>query len=293
MMGDTSRIRVSDVTEDTLWYVACCAQVDEGAEKGQAAKLHEDWMRKTLTRSGMRAKVAVDGDDPIGFLFLLPVEHTSWYVAGEELATIQCLNVEKEYRGRGVGEKLLVAAEETARGYAKGMAVIAYDPSDWFLPASFFRGQGYQEVERRGSSVLMFKPFEEGAQAPSFVPRQYRPPRLIPGKVVVEAFWSPQCLTTALDILHVREACAEFGDDVMLREYNASMPGMRERFGIPRTLYINGVEKGWGYEIPSAGAFDHAERTWSHAAPKQWLRDQIAAALSESQSTLVEDAAVV
>jgi len=85
-----------------------------------------------------------------------------------------------------------------------------------------------------------------------------------------------------LDILHVREVCAEFGDAVNLHELNASIPGMRERFGIPRTIFINGVEKGWGYEIPHAGSFDGAERTWSHAAPKQWLREQIEAALREA-----------
>jgi GNAT superfamily N-acetyltransferase len=293
VVTDTSQIRVSDVTEDTLPNVACCAKTDQGAEMEQAAKLHEDWMRKTLTRSGMRAKVALDGDKPIGFLFLLPSERTSWYVAGEGLLTVQCMNVAEEYRGRGVGEKLLIAAEETARAFAKSIAVIAYDPSDWFMPASFFRARGYHEVERRGTSVLMFNPFDESALTPSFVPRQYRAPRPIPGKAIVEAFWSPQCLTTVLDILHVREVCGEFGDDVVLREYNASMPGMRERFGIPRTLFIDGVGKGWGYEIPKAGAFDHAERTWSHEALKQWLREQIAAALRASKSSMASEPAVV
>jgi GNAT superfamily N-acetyltransferase len=287
-MSETNRIRVGDVTEETLWYAACCGQVDQGAETQQAAQLHEDWMRKTLTRRGMYTKVALDGDQPIGFIFALPIGRTAWYIAGDDLLTIQCLNVEEPYRGRGVGEQLLVAVEETAQARAKGMAVIAYDPSDWFMPASFFRGQGYQEVERRGTSVLMFKPFVTDAPAPSFVPRQYRPPRLVPGKVIVETFWSPQCLTTALDILHVREVCAEFTDDVILRELNASMPGMRERFGIPRMLFINGVEKGWGYEIPKAGPFDGAEQSWSHEAPRQWLREQIAAALSEIKASTVD-----
>ena len=285
-MNDSNRIRVSDVTEDTLWYVACCAQLTEGAEKEQAVRLHEDWMRKTLTRSGMRAKVALDGDKPIGFLFLLPIERTSWYIAGQHLATIQCMNVEADYRGRGVGEMLLEAAEDAARAHAKGIVVIAYDPSDWFIPASFFQTHGYQEVERRGTSVLMFKPFEEDVAAPHFISRHYRAPRPISGKVIVEAFWSPQCLTTALDLVHVREVCSEFGEDVVLHEYNASMPGMRERFGIPRTIFVNGAEIGWGYAVPKAGAFDGAEETWSHEAPKEWLREQIAAALRESQLAL-------
>jgi GNAT superfamily N-acetyltransferase len=281
-MGQANKIRIGDVTEDTLWYVACCAQVDEGAKVADAGELREDWMRMALTRGGMRAKVALDVDEPIGFLFLVPIERTAWYIAGQELLTIQCMNVEDAYRGRGVGEKLLAAAEETARLHAQGLAVIAYEPSEWFMPAGFFAARGYREVERRGSSVLMFKPFKADASAPSFIPRQYQPPRLVPGKVIVEAFWSPQCLTTALEILHVREVCAEFGDDVILRELNAGMPGMRDRFGIPRTIFFNGVEKGWGYEVPQEGAFDGAERTWSHEAPKQWLREQITAALREA-----------
>ena len=280
-----SGIRISDVTEATLGYVACCAQVGESAEEGQAAKLHEDWLRKTLTRGGMWTKVALDGSTPVGFLFLVPVERTAWYIEGEGLSTIQCLNVEDAYRGQGIGEMLLDAAEASARRRTGGIVVIAYDPSSWFMPASFFRAQGYREVERRGSSLLMFKRFAEDARAPKFVERHYRPPQTIPGKVIVEAFWSPQCLTTALDIVHVRKVCAEFGEDVILREFNAGMPGMRERFGIPRTLYINGVEKGWGYDIPKAGAFDGAEKAWSREAPQQWLRDQISAALRTDQPT--------
>jgi GNAT superfamily N-acetyltransferase len=287
-MSESSRIRISDVTEDTLWYVACCAQDDTSPETQQAAELRGDWMRKMLTRGGLNAQVALAGDEPVGFLFLVPVERTAWYVDGRELFTIQCMNIEDAYRGQGIGERLLAAAEERVRAHSRGMAVIAYDPSDWFMPASFFRDQGYREVERRGTSVLMFKPFEEHVPAPSFIAREYRPPRLIPGKVIVEAFWSPQCLTTALEILHVREVCAEFGDDVILRELNASMPGMRERFGIPRTLFLNAVEKGWGFELPAAGAFDGAERTWSHEAPKPWLREQIAAALRESQAAAID-----
>jgi GNAT superfamily N-acetyltransferase len=281
----SSNIRISDVTEATLGYVACCAQVGESAAEAQAVKLHENWLRKTLTRRGMWTKVALDGTQPIGFLFLVPIERTSWYIDGEGLSTIQCMNVEDAYRRRGIGELLLAAAEESARRHTDGIAVIAYDPSARFMPASFFRTQDYREVDRRGSSVLMFKPFAEDARAPRFVERQYRPPRLIPGKVIVEAFWSPQCLTTALDIVHVRQVCAEFGDDVILHELNAGMPGMRERFGIPRTLFINGVEKGWGYDIPQAGAFDGAEEAWSHEAPKQWLREEIGAALRVGQPT--------
>lgn len=282
-MNQVKEIRVEDVTEETLWYVACCAQGDDTEDLEKAAEIREDWMRMVLTRGGMQAKVAMDGDEPVGFLFLIPVERTAWYVEGEDLYTVQCMHVEEPYQGQGIAARLVEAAEDTARRHSKGMAVIAYEPSDWFMPASFFANLGYHKVERRGTSVLMFKPFSENVPPPGLIARHYRPPRLVPGKVIVEAFWSPQCLTTALEILHVREVCQELGDDVILHEYNASMPGMKRRFGIPRTIFINGVEKGWGFELPHAGSFDGAERTWSHEAPKQWLRDEIKAALKESK----------
>lgn len=285
-MNQEKQIRVEDVSEETLWYVACCAQGEDGEGLDEAGQIREDWMRMVVTRGGMQAKVAMDGDEPVGFLFLVPVERTAWYVEGQDLYTVQCMNVEDAYQGQGVAAQLVDSAEAVARRHSKGMAVIAYEPSDWFMPASFFANLGYQEVERRGTSVLMFKSFSEDVAPPSLVPRQYRPPRLLPGKVIVEAFWSPQCLTTALEILHVREVCEELGEDVILHEYNASMPGMRERFGIPRTIFINGVEKGWGFELPHAGSFDGAERTWSHEAPKQWLRQEIKAALEESQAAV-------
>jgi hypothetical protein len=90
------------------------------------------------------------------------------------------------------------------------------------------------------------------------------------------------------DTLWYVACCAQVEGGAEVNE--AGMPGMRERFGIPRTIFINGVEEGWGYEIPAAGAFDGAERAWSHEAPKQWLREQIAAALRESQEGVRREA---
>jgi len=54
-MDEKGQIRATDVSEDTLWYVACCAHVDESAEVTQAGQLREDWMRMMLTRGGMHA----------------------------------------------------------------------------------------------------------------------------------------------------------------------------------------------------------------------------------------------
>ena len=85
------------------------AAVLEQLDEEQAAELREDWMRMMLTRRGMHAKIALDDDKPIGFLFLLPIERTAWYISGEGLFTIQCMNVEDEYMGRRVGERLLAA----------------------------------------------------------------------------------------------------------------------------------------------------------------------------------------
>ena len=70
---------------------------------------------------------------------------------------------------------------------------------------------------------------------------------------IFDAFWHRQCLTTATEILRVREVCAEFGDRVLLREYDATDSAVRTQHEIGRQLMVNGQAIGWGYEAPRDG----------------------------------------
>ena len=116
------------------------------------------------------------------------------------------------------------------------------------MPASFFKKLGYQEVERQGSTVMMLKAFEL-VDPPNMHKLNYKP-KLIEGKMVVDVFWNPICLTSIIEIQRVREVCTEYGDKVILREFNCGGKEVLEKYQTSRALFFNGKYKCWGYEAP-------------------------------------------
>lgn len=247
-------IHIEDLNEETLWFVATCTHVGESADWDRGGAVRRAWIEEMLPQ-GLQIKVALDGEQPIGFIHLLPIEHTAFGIKGHDLLTIPCLALKDAYHGRGIGRMLMEATEEAARATdAKGLALIGYEWEDdfWFMRADFFRHFGYQEATRRGNAVILWKRFAHDADLPQFFDSawEYEP---VPGKVTFDAFWNRQCLTSATEMHNVREVCAEYGDRVLVREYNASDPAVRDRYQIGRLLAVNGRKIGWGYEAPREG----------------------------------------
>jgi hypothetical protein len=71
--------------------------------------------------------------------------------------------------------------------------------------------------------------------------------------VVVDLFWNVFCLTSVMEAHRVRAVCAEFEDQVVLREFQAEDRDVLLQHQIARGIYINGKEIGWGYEAPRDG----------------------------------------
>lgn len=249
-------------------FVVVCTHIDDpDEERDSVAWVRESWLRKTLTK-GLKVKVAIDNGRPVGFAHCLPIELGAWGMSGKDLMTIPCLTLkyDRVYRGErgsGYGRALVEAVEaEAKKEKKKGVAVLAYDHDFWFMPYSFFKKLGYKKVARQGSAVIMLKAFET-VDPPVMHKLSYQP-RLIPGKVVVDAFWNPICLTSIVEIHRVREVCAEYGDSVILNEFNCGNRDILEKYQTSRALFINGNLKFWGY-----------------AAPRDELRKEIVMALEE------------
>ena len=247
-------IHIEDVNDETLWFVAACTHVGETTDQDRGGAVRKAWIEEMLPQ-GLQIKVALDGEQPIGFIHLLPIEHTAFGLQGRDLLTIPCLALQDEYHGRGIGRMLMEAAEAAARATdAKGLALVGYEWEDdfWFMRADFFRHFGYQEAGRCGNAVILWKCFADDVEPPHFFEPawEYEP---VPGRVAFDAFWNRQCLTSAVEIHNVRQVCTEYGDRVLLREYDASDLAVRERYQIARLLAVNGREIGWGYEAPREG----------------------------------------
>ena len=74
-----------------------------------------------------------------------------------------------------------------------------------------------------------------------------------PDRVSVDLFYNDFCGTSGIEADRVRRIAGEYGNRVRLREYRAEDREVLERYQIPRALFVEGREIGWGYEAPEDG----------------------------------------
>jgi GNAT superfamily N-acetyltransferase len=264
-------IEIRDMDRDDEYFVGTCTHIDESTEIDTCAERRLRWLRSMHER-GLRVKVATLDGVRTGFLYAIPIESSPWGPLGHGLLVIPCLYVQS--KSHGVGRALLAAAEEEAKRQGlKGIVTIGYRHDFWFMPARFFDANGFLECAqhawgdpgRDDRAVLLWKTFGEHAEAPTPLKPRYEF-RAMPGSIVVDLFWNTFCQTSVIEAQCVREVAAEFGDHVALREYCADDREILLRHQIPRGIFINGREIGWGYE-----------------APKQAVREAIVQALQREQ----------
>ncbi len=58
----------------------------------------------------------------------------------------------------------------------------------------------------------------------------------------------------------MREVAADFGDAVVLNEHCADDHEVLLKHQLPRAIFVNGQEIGWGYEAPKEGVAEAISR---------------------------------
>jgi len=259
-----SVVQVRDMNETTEYFVGTCSHVDESDEIDATAKRRIKWFRG-MHKKGLRVKVALLDDSPVGFLYVMPIEICPWGPLGKDLMVIPCLCVLNKEKNQGAGSALIAEAEEEARRLRKkGIVTTGYYSDFWFMPAPFFERHGFSPVgkirkvtsegqeEYLNKEAILWKVFDSTAQAPQFLKSSYQFKPVF-GKVIVDLFWNTFCVTSNGEAQRVREVAAEFGDSVVLNEYPSDDPAILRRYQLPRGIFINGKEIGWGYEAPRDG----------------------------------------
>ena len=258
-----TRTLIRDMLPDDEIFVSTCSHVGESEEIDACAAKRRELFRDLAARGGL-FKVALIGAEHAGFAYGLPIDCASWGPLGQDLMVVPCLYVSKGRAGNGIGRALVETIERDAReANLAGITVTAYrdiPSAEWFMPATFFERLGYRPVAERGLEALLWKPFRDDAEPPHFLqPHFVFDP--IDGAVVVDLFWNAFCQTSGIEARRVREVCAEFGDRVILREHNAEDRETLLRCQIPRAIYVDGREIGWGYEAPKDGIREAIEST--------------------------------
>ncbi len=260
-------LEVRRVGPESTYFVGTCSHVGESREIDEASRRRIAWM-KAAEQQGLQTTVAFLDGQPAGFAYMMPIEISPLGPIGAGVAVLPCLWVLPERKGNGAGTALLAesgrAAEEEGYG---GIVTTAHYHDFWFMPAGFFEASGYSRISRREDRALLWRKFEAGAEPPRMLRRKFvfKP---VKGKVVVDLFTNTFCLTAALEAERVREVVGEYDDSVVLNEYCADRRETLLRYEIPRGIFVNGREIGWGYEAPKDGI----REAISMALRKQGLR---------------------
>ncbi len=259
-----SSVVIRDMGAGQEYFAATCTHTEESDEIDVCARRRLAWL-KSMFPKGLRVKVALQEGEPVGFLYLIPIEVCPWGPLGQDLLVIPCLVVQEKVKGKGVGRALIASAEEENLSQGrKGLVTVAYYHDFWFMPAPFFEKTGFHvvgnirevtsegEKEYLSGEAILWKVSDSSAEPPQFLnPNYHFQP--IPGKVVVDLFWNTFCQTSNIEAQRVRDVVEEFGDAVTLREYCADDRAVLSRYQLPRGIFVNGNKIGWGYEAPKVG----------------------------------------
>jgi len=245
-------IEIRDMDETSEYFVSTCSHIDETGEQDACGRRRAEWFKK-MRKEGFHIKVAFLDGKPVGLIYVTPIEVSPWGPIGKDLMVIPCLFVLNKNNGLGIGKTLIAEAEKEAKRQGrKGVVTIAYYHDFWFMPAKFFEGCGYKNINRRKTEVLFWKVFDTTASVPKFLEPKYSY-EPVEGKVVIDLFHNTFCQTSNMESQRVREVACEFGDRVILNEYCADDMNTLHKYQIPRSIFVNGKEIWWGYEAPKEG----------------------------------------
>ena len=235
-------MKIIDLTKEyePLYFV--CLE-DWSDDMKEAGNHKEPWYRSMLDK-GLRVKLALnDSGKAVGMIEYLPVEHS--IADGQNLYYINCIWVHGHKQGigdqrkQGYGKALLEAAEEDAKALgSKGMAAHGVSLPVW-IPASFFRKQGYTVADKNSIMRLLFKPFVPDAQPPRLITQKKIPEKNTnPGKVTVTYFLTGCCPACNLVCERAKRAAALFGDKVVFETVNTMDRETYLEWGAHNELYI-------------------------------------------------------
>ena len=231
-------IDLSEVTK--MDYFTCLEEWSKEMKDGVCRK--ECWYNSMMEK-GLRVKLARNDDGIVaGMIHYAPIEH-SW-IEGENLHFVYCIWVHGHKKGRGdlrkkgIGTALLKAAEEDTKSLKSDGLVVWGVIMPFYMRAGWFKKHGYRKVERKGISVLLWKPFSDEAVPPQWIIAKRKPER-VPGKVIVTALANGWCSGINGMLERAKLICNEFGDKVIYNEIDMGNPSSIREWGLSDGLFVD------------------------------------------------------
>ncbi len=239
-------------------YCSCLEDWSREMREAGAGDLKRRWLERNKAR-GLRVLLARDEDGAIvGMIQYAPIEYAPIEYApveyererapvhGADLYYIYCIWVHGHdqgvgnRQGRGIGTRLLVAAETDVRDLgAKGMVA-------WglripvFMRSRWFKKHGYRRVDTDGIMELLWKRFSVDAVPPR-LGRLRRCPDTAPGVVTVTCLRNGWCPSVNLTAERMKRVAREFAERVNYVEIDTDNRRSFEEWGASDQIFIDGT----------------------------------------------------
>lgn len=238
-------MKIVDINDNYYPTYACCFEEwsEEMVTAGEHKRIWYDYMKDR----GLGVKLAIDDDSKVcGMIQYLPAEYS--FIEGDGLYLIACIWVygydDKgigNRQNKGIGTALLQAAEnELIKNGVKGIAAWGLSQPFW-MPASFYKKQGYQTADRSGIQELVWKAFAKEAKPPRWLKMQ-KIPQKEEGKVLITAFVSGWCTAINVGFENFRKAAEELGDKVEFRPIITLNTDTISEWGVTDAIFIDDQE---------------------------------------------------
>ncbi len=241
-----------DKEHEELYFVCLEDWSEEMKESGNHKRR---WYEK-MKAKGLKVKLALNDDDIVcGMVEYLPAEYAVYDAQGSYFISCIWVHGHKQGRGdqrkKGYGKALLAAAEEDARAMgAKGIAAQGLTIPVW-IPAAFFKKQGYEAADKNGITLLLYKKFDEEAKMPKFLKQDKIPMKgKNKGKVTITFLLNGYCPGRSIVYERALRAVQSFGDRVVLETVDTSDLETFKEWGRQNELFIEDKAISFGPPLP-------------------------------------------
>ena len=233
------------IAVDELPYVSYLCLWGISRKQKEAMKEHMKkrlkWIEEMM-RKGLEIIVALGPrKSKKGLIEYLPIEIAPEPVKGGSSLFINCIWVLSRYSKADIGKGLMQHFLKEARKVG-GATVLAYEGDKWFgyfdyMPASFFRKFGFEEVSTDGTRVLLH--LDLGAHKPPMLITPKKRKIDEKGKAVLDVFCNSQCPWCGWMVDEIKRNIRKYSC-ATVNVINTDSRDTIERFGMSRGVFING-----------------------------------------------------
>ncbi len=230
------RLSVNNVAD-----VYCCLAERRELYKTEVAE-SLDYMKGKLKQGWLLYAVYDETNKPVGMAILMPSSDPLSPIAGDNIYYFHCLDINKEFRKKQVGKRLMERIADDVKVLG-GKGLVADCFGEYWMPVDFFKKMAFVLVEKFPEHSLVLRKISKDAQA-KYIPTAYNGELLERGIQVDIQHWVT-CPYMISNYRKVKDMVKKLEPRAIIRERIINTKDDVKKWG-GSGFYLNGKPVSWG-----------------------------------------------